>query len=82
MMSKILVVRIVALLMAVAGIYILWQSTIWGLEATPGIITHIGQISGEPEILVVYAGPVLAFQMIGAVLLGIGLFKVLELPKP
>jgi hypothetical protein len=82
MMAKIIIVRVLAFLVALGGLIFLWQSTLWGLDAVSGIINHIGSISGESEHLVVYAGPVIAFQLIGAVLLGIGLFRVLELPKP
>jgi hypothetical protein len=81
MMARIIVVRFLSLLIALGGVLILWQSTIWGLDAASGIINQIGSISGESEYLVVYAGPVISFQMIGAVLLGIGLFRVVEPPK-
>jgi hypothetical protein len=71
------IIRILAILLALAGLLLVWQSTIWGLEAVPGIVQHFGTISGDIERQIVYEGPVIAFRIIGAILLGIGLFRAL-----
>lgn len=67
-----------ALLFALLGFLILWQSTAWGLKAATGLINQLGEISGETERLIVYAGPVLSLQLAGAILMGIGLFRASE----
>ena len=66
------------LLFILGGFVILWQSTTWGLKISPEIIKQLGTISGEPERLVVSAGPVISFQLTGAILLGTGLYRLSE----
>jgi len=80
-MAKEMIFRMTAILLALAGLVLVWQSTTWGLEAVPGIIQHLGSISGDIEHQIVYEGPVIALRTIGAILLGIGLFRVLEPSK-
>ncbi len=71
-------IRTIAVALALAGLLILWQSTVWGLKAVPGIIQQLGSVSGDAATQAVYTGPVVALRTIGAVLLGVGLFRALE----
>jgi uncharacterized protein YjeT (DUF2065 family) len=80
-MAKNSAFRITAILIALAGVVILWQSTVWGLRAATGVITALGSVSGEIEHQIVYEGPVTTLRIIGALLLGIGLFRALEPSK-
>lgn len=77
-MSKETVFRIIALLLALLGLFVLWQSTVWGLKTVPGIIGQLGSVSEDLQHQIVYEGPVTAFRITGAILFGIGLWRVLE----
>jgi hypothetical protein len=79
-MARTAVLRILSLLLALGGLLILWQSTVWGLQAVPEIIKQLGSLTGETVNLVVSAGSVISFQIIGATLMGIGLFRASEFP--
>jgi hypothetical protein len=74
-MSKETAFRIIALLLALLGLWVLWQSTVWGLNAVPGIITQLGSVSGDVQNQVVYESPAAAFRIAGAILFGIGLWR-------
>jgi len=71
-------IRITAICLALAGVLLIWQSTIWGIEAVPGIIQHFGSISGEIQHQIVFEGPVIALRIIGAIFLAIGSFRALD----
>ena len=68
--------RITALFLTLLGVLVLWQSTVWGLKAVPGIIMQLGTVSGDIQNQVVYAGPAAALRITGAILFGIGLWRV------
>jgi uncharacterized protein YjeT (DUF2065 family) len=80
-MSKETVFRIIGLFLALLGLIIVWQSPIWGLKAVPGIILQLGLISGDIQNQVIYDGPVAALRIIGAVLLGVGLWRAVDFPR-
>ena len=68
----------VALLLALLGLLVLWQSTVWGLGSVPQIITLLGSISGDIEHRVVYESAVTSFQIAGGILFGVGLWRSLN----
>jgi hypothetical protein len=75
-MSKETAFRVIAFFLVLLGLWVLWQSTIWGLKAVPGIIMQIGSVSGDLQNQVVYEGPAAALRITGAILFGIGLWRV------
>jgi hypothetical protein len=80
-MSKETVLRSIALILALFGLFILWQSTVWGLKTAPWMIAQLGSLSGDLQHQIVYEGPVTALQITGAVFLWVGLWRVLEPTK-
>jgi hypothetical protein len=79
-MDKRIIVRIISIILAMAGAWITWESTIWGLKAFPYIVLQFGSGISQEQVQVAYEAPVAALRMIGIVLLGVGLFHTLELP--
>jgi hypothetical protein len=79
-MHKRIIVRIISIILALAGAWITWESTIWGLKAYPYIVQQLGNGISQEQIQVAYEAPVAALRMIGIVLLGVGLFHTLVLP--
>lgn len=75
-MSKEIGSRIIALILALLGLWVLWQSTVWGLNAVPGIIRQVGSVSGDFQNQIVYEGPVTALRIIGGILFGIGIWRM------
>ena len=73
--------RVMAMIFALLGLLILWQSTVWGLKAAPGIITQLGSVSGDMQYQIIYEGPVVALRIIGGVLFAIGLYRFAFLQK-
>jgi len=80
-MSKETGFRITALLLALLGLLILWQSTVWGLKAVPGIVMQLGSVSGDIQHQIIYEGAAVTLRIIGGILFGIGLYRVLEPSK-
>ncbi len=68
-----LAARALYLATALVGALLVWQSPVWGLNASPGILAQVGGL-GDPALQVVYVAPVAALQVIGAVLLCVGLY--------
>ena len=79
-MSKETIFRIIGLFLALLGLVVLWQSPVWGLSAT-GIILQLGLVAGDIQNQVIYEGPVAALRIIGAVLLGVGLWRAVDFPR-
>lgn len=75
------IVRGISLIIALAGAWIAWNSTTWGLRAFPSILQGMGGgLSGE-LLSVAYQGPVAALRLMGVVLMGVGLLRALEFPR-
>jgi hypothetical protein len=79
-MHKRIIVRIISIILALAGAWITWESTIWGLKAYPYLMQQLGSGISQEQIQVAYEAPVAALRAIGIVLLGVGLFHSLTLP--
>ena len=80
-MSKDTGFRIIALFLVLLGLLILWQSTVWGLNAVPGIITQLRSVSGDVQNQVVYESPAAVLRITGAILFGIGLWRLTGLQR-
>jgi hypothetical protein len=70
--------RIIAAMLAIAGAIIVWQSTPWGMQSFSLVLRQMGGTLSGPQVTVALEGPVAALRTMGAVLLGIGLWRVLE----
>ncbi len=76
------IAKAVNLLFAAAGVWIMLESTFWGLQISryySGRLSNLGLLEGE-AIWVAKIGPALALLLIGAILLSVGLWRFLEPP--
>ena len=73
-------IRILATASALLGAVILLQSALWGQSLYTSILARLGSLSGD-QIGQTYQAAIETFQILGAVLLGVGLFRALE-PTP
>lgn len=78
-MNKQIAIRILYFLLALVGVWITWQSTIWGLKSFPNVISQLKSLNDFQE-QIAYEAPVVALRMIGIVLFGIALYRALEFP--
>lgn len=72
--------RVVCLLIAAAGAWIAWQSSVWGLQDFPRVLDQLSGLGGDQRRVAIEA-PVAAIRLIGVVMLGVGLLRALELPR-
>jgi hypothetical protein len=77
-MNREVAVRLFAALIAALGAWVLVQSTTLGLSAFPSIVSSVGGSLSGSEVEVAYQSSVAAFRTMGAVLLGVGLWRVLQ----
>ncbi|MHB1293780.1 MAG: hypothetical protein ACYC4R_02175 [Anaerolineae bacterium] len=75
------IVRIVAAALALVGLVVLLNSTPWGIAAFGGIVRRAGGALTGYENQIAYDGAVATLRTIGAILLGVGLLRALELPR-
>lgn len=80
-MSKHTVIRLIAVAIAILGIVILLRSTTWGFQARDRLIMQAGGLSGD-QLAIATTSPVTAYQTLGAILVGVGLFRALTPPRP
>ncbi len=71
--------RMIAAAMAIVGAFLIWQSTSFGMNAFGAIVRQMGgSISGDAAIQVATWGPVISLQVIGGILMIVGLLRALE----
>jgi hypothetical protein len=80
-MSKQIVIRLIAVAIAMIGVVFLLRSTAWGFQARNRLIMQAGGLSGD-QLTIATTGPVTAYRTLGALLVGIGLFRALTPPRP
>jgi len=69
--------RLTALALAVVGVLLLLQSTALGLAAADGLLRAAGGMDQEGYMALLEAS-MEAYRLLGAVLLGVGMFRLLE----
>ena len=80
-MSERTVIRLVSIVIAIAGVVILFNATTWGLRRFSAVVVALGSLSGDPAHYVAYAGPVVAYLILGTVLLTVGLLRALDIKQ-
>jgi hypothetical protein len=79
-MSQETIVRLIAVVLAVAGVVVLLRSTAWGFQARDRLIMQAGGLSGD-QLAIATTAPVTAYRTLGAILVGVGLFQALTPPR-
>jgi hypothetical protein len=77
-MSERTIIRLVSVVIAVVGVAILLNSTVWGLRQFGAVVRALDGLSGEARNQIATFGPVVAYRLLGAILLGVGLWRALE----
>ena len=72
--------RTLATALALVGAIILLQSGLWGNYLYTSILVRLGSLSGD-QVGQTSQAAITSLQILGAVLLGVGLFRALE-PQP
>ncbi len=72
------VLRIVAILVALVGLLLVLQSTLLGLNAANSFLRSQGGSMDAANFRSVMDGAIASYPLLGAVLLGVGLFHALQ----